>query len=110
MRAEGRCRRLHARLLLPSLDRGDERCGYGEIPARVAFAAFVAACAVHAADDATDATVAADAAAAAAAAAVAAAAAAVAAMRRHRWRCNGLVPFRLFVLRLLPRSLRPGLR
>ena len=33
LRAEGTRRRLHARLLLPILDRGDARCGCGDIPA-----------------------------------------------------------------------------
>jgi hypothetical protein len=52
LRTEGRRRRLHARLLVPSLDRGDERCGCGQVPARAALPAFVAASAALAAGDA----------------------------------------------------------
>ena len=44
LRAEKDRRRLHARVLLPNLDRGDERCVYGEILARDALPAFVPAC------------------------------------------------------------------
>ena len=52
LREEGRRRRLHARLLLPNLDRGDERCGSGQVPARVALPTFVATSAALAAGDA----------------------------------------------------------
>ena len=52
LRAEGRRRCLHARLLLPNLDRGDERSGYGQVAARVALPAFVAASAARATGDA----------------------------------------------------------
>ena len=51
LRTKGRRRRLHARVLLHSLDRGDERCGYS-VPARAALPPFLATSAALAAGDA----------------------------------------------------------
>ena len=42
LRKKENCRRLHARVLLPNVDRGDERSGYGEIPASDALSAAAA--------------------------------------------------------------------
>ena len=52
LRTKGRRRRLHARVLLHSLDRGDERCDCGSVPARAALPPFFATSAALAAGDA----------------------------------------------------------
>jgi len=51
LRTEGRRRRLHARLLVPSLDRGDERCGCGQVPACASLPTFIAASPARATGD-----------------------------------------------------------
>ena len=52
LRTQGRRWRLHARLLFPNLDRGDERRVCGQVPARDALSTFIAASAALAAGDA----------------------------------------------------------